>query len=483
MQKIFSKINLFFQKTENVYLVIVLVFGLFMAVFNPPFTGVPDEQDHYWKAWSIANGYFWCTGNNVIPKSAENLPKRIEPVKIEGINGKKIALRKIYDALIAEDSNKTKVISGAFCTAMPFGYLPQALGLNIGRIFHFSPLLDFYLARLFNLLLVIAITFWAIRIIPFGKIILLLIGLLPMTVQQIASLSYDGLHISLIFLFLAYILKLAAEKEVGIGKKEMIFLFLLSLIGFNIKPGYFVLSLLVFLLPINKFRNKKTYWFFVIFFVSVNIIIFLIIQNLFRNGISAKEGIDVQHQMLNVIHDPLNFIYIAMQTFYKKIIFFIETFIFKPGWLNDSLSYVFYLFAIFGLIILIKNEEEKVNLTNCQRWILLGTFLACFFVVFLSLYAIWTKVGAEVVSGVQGRYFLSIFPILVLSFYKSKFNFLFQIIKNNRNLAIIVFLIILFIFSFQKIYQIHYDKNKNSKSSLRKVQLVGEISSGINKSF
>ena len=175
-------------KKENLYLIIALTIGIFMVFFNPPFAGVPDEGAHFFKAWSVANGYLRCTGHDAIPKSAANLPDEIKPINIEGV-GDRISLGKIKKALFEKDSKSTQVIGGSVCTVVPFGYISQAVGLNIGRLLHLSPLMNFYLARLLNLLVAILIIYWAIRIIPFGKTILLLMALLPMTVQQLSSLN------------------------------------------------------------------------------------------------------------------------------------------------------------------------------------------------------------------------------------------------------------------------------------------------------
>jgi len=457
-------------KIENIYLAAALTFGLLFVFINPPFTGVPDEGAHFFKAWSVANGQLKCTGHDAIPKTAAELPDKIQPVKIQKIDGKKISGSKMKDALLAKDSGETQMIGGIICGAVPFGYISPAIGLNIGRLLHFSPLLDFYLARLFNLLLAVFLTYWAIRIIPFGKIIFLLVALLPITIQQFASLSYDALHISLIFLFTAYILKIAVSKETKITKKEIIILLLLSFVGLNVKTGYFALSLLAFIIPASKFENRKQYWVFMTGIVALNIAAFFAIGRIFSDIGALAKGVDPQAQLQHVISNPVAFAYLAGKTLYKKIIFFVETFIYKPGWMDYSLSYLFYLLTIFGMIIFARNEEEKVELDKKQRLILLGVFLAVFFMAFLSLYMVWNKAGSDnTIAGMQGRYFLSIFPLFILSFYKSKFSFKFEFVKKHTRELLVIFYVIIFIFVFQKIYSVYYDKTpkeiKNTSQS------------------
>ena len=94
----------------------------------------------------------------------------------------------------------------------PVGYVPQAAGIAIGRLIGVEPLTAFYLGRLTNLLISIALAFFAIRLAPFGKPLFLLIGLLPMTMFELASLSCDALTISGAIFFTALLLW-ASTKE------------------------------------------------------------------------------------------------------------------------------------------------------------------------------------------------------------------------------------------------------------------------------
>lgn len=458
----FSSIKLEKIKKENLYIIIGGIMGLLMIFFLPPFQA-PDEADHFYKAWLIASGYPMCTNHDQIPKSAFELPKKVGLIKIDGVKDKRVSYARIKSQLFAKFDDEKIATDGIICAAMPLGYAPQVLGLTTGKILHLSPLLGFYLARVFNLFLALFIVYWAIRILPFGKIIFFLIGLLPMTIQQFASLSYDALHISLIFLFIAYVLKLASERNKEITKKEIIPLLIISLFGFNVKMGYFGLAFLVFLLPKSKFENSKKYWLFSIGFLLANVATFLVLKTFFVDSATTvlREEINFGDQLKSVIGHPFGFLLIVIETVYNKFSFFLESFLGKPGWLKDSLSPFLYLFMLFGLIVLIKNEDEEVSMTKNQRWIMGGVFLLNILAVFLSMYLVWTKVGDDKVVGVQGRYFLSIFPLLVLAFYKSGFNFRFEAVRKNKNLFLALFLILVSIFTFLAYWNIYFSRTFN----------------------
>lgn len=458
-----EKIKSFFAKKESIYLTLSLISGLIMAAFNPPFAGVPDEPAHFYKSWSVAEGNLRCSNEDSIPKSAQELPDKIKPVSYEGA-GKKFVVANFKNLLFSKDGDEKATIGGAVCATTPIGYLPQALGLRLGNALGFSALGNFYLARIFNLLVAVFLTYLAIRIIPFGKIVLLLIALLPMTLQQFASLGYDGLHISLIFLFVAFILKLAAGKE-KIGNREIFVLIALSLLAFNIKQGFIVLAPLVFLIPISNYRSKKAYWFSIISVILLNLFAFYIIRLIFKDLNALPAGVDMAQQVKFVVFHPINFVNVVFETIYRNFSFFLESFFFKPGWLKSSLPHLWYIFMLVGFIFLIRNEEEEVALTKKQRALMFLTFIVSLLFVFLSMYLFWTKVGATSVKGVQGRYLLSIMPILIFSFYKSKFNFKLDFIKRHLNIFVLIFVLISFFFTFLSLNAMYYDKSPKEKST------------------
>ncbi len=443
-------------KREKIYLFLAICVGLFMVFINPPFAGVPDEHAHYWKALSITQGKFWCNDAIIsIPANYYNLPDDLKPVKIQGVKGNKMSGSKMKEALITPASKEMVPLGSAICNVFPVGYIPQAIGLKIGLLTNAPPLIAFYLGRFFSFVVAVFLIFSTIRIAPFGKIIFLVIGLLPMTMQQIASFSYDALHIGLILFFTAYILKLASSPE-KISKREKWFLFVLSLLALNAKPGYFLLSLLIFTLPKIKFENSKKYWMYTIGFTLFNIGMFFLFRILFNEaGVFGKE-IDPNAQILNVITNPLRFILIAIQTLYGKIVYFYETIILRPGWMRTSLPDLLYLFFGIGIVLLLRSNDEKIPLSKNQRLVLLGSSIMQLLFVFFSLYLVWTPVGSDSIKGLQGRYLLVILPIFIFSFYKSNFTFRSEYIQKNISLAVLFFFIIAFFFVFMDLIGLYY---------------------------
>lgn len=452
-----GKIREFFNKIENIYLVVALIAGGIFVFFNPPFEGVPDEGAHFYRAWGVSQGDIICSKQ--LNGAALNLPEELKPYKVNGSNDEKVSLGKIKKALFEKDSKEMVAGGSAVCGSNPLGYLPQAVGISISKIFNLPVLWGFYFARLVSMLVAVFITYLALRLIPFGKIVLMLIALLPMTMQQFASLSYDALHISMIFLFTAYVLKLSVGED-KLSGKEIILLALSAIAAANIKFGFLPVLLLLFAVPWRRFGSKRNFWLYVCGTILLSFLIVFIAQKSAVASEGAREGVYPIEQIGMILKNPFSFLYAVINTLYSGAEFFFESFLYKPGWLKDQLSPLFYVGLFFGLIFLMRSEEEKVPLSKSQRWILGLTSVASLLFVFFSMYVLWSKVGGDKVQGVQGRYFLSTFPLLLLAFYKSGFRFGFDWIKKHLNVSIIIFFTFIFASVFVSIWNIYYDNTR-----------------------
>jgi len=142
----------------------------------------------------------------------------------------------------------------------PVGYLPQSFGILLGRIFSLSPILLLYLARFFNLLAFIALVFFAIRTTPALRWTMVLLGLMPLTINLAASVSADAMAIGLSFLFTAYMLRLAFSPDTElVTRRQLGFILLLAVLLALSKPPYSLLVLLFGLIPAKKLAGRKRY--------------------------------------------------------------------------------------------------------------------------------------------------------------------------------------------------------------------------------
>jgi uncharacterized membrane protein len=292
--------------------------------------------------------------------------------------------------------------------------------------------------------------------------VLLAVGLLPMTIQQFASLNYDALHISLCLLFIAAVTRLANAPEESITTRQLAWLSLVGVLAFNVKFGYVGLALLVFMLPAAKFGSRGRYWLFTTGFLAANAAVFFVAYRFFTgaggDGSGGMPGVDSSGQALHVAGAPSNFLLILANSLYVDVHFYMETFLFKPGWLIQSMPPLWYLLLLAGMFVLLKNESEPIALPRRQRYVLLLTFLVNFLTVFFALYIGWTKVGQGRIEGVQGRYLLAVAPLLILFFYKAGFTYRSAFVRRHLHALLVCFYLAVFAAVFAYTYKIFYDK-------------------------
>jgi uncharacterized membrane protein len=109
-----------------------------------------------------------------------------------------------------------------------------------------------------NLLVSIMLVFIAIRIIPVFKWLFTMAGLLPMTLYQFASLSYDATTIGLSFLLISMILRLAFSEDIDI-KRSVFWIFIISVLLATSKPPYFLIALSFLIIPVARLGSIRKY--------------------------------------------------------------------------------------------------------------------------------------------------------------------------------------------------------------------------------
>ena len=252
---------------EFSFLGISLVFGLLMVAIIPPFQ-VPDEPLHFYRSFQIAefNFFKFKTG---IPQSLVRLTSICDRMKFN--THEKTSREEILSlADIKPDPENQTMIEPPNYT---IPYLPQAVGIFIGKIFHLRPLWLFYFGRVLNLFVSIMLIFFAIKTTPVLKWLFFLLGIMPMTLYQLASLSYDAMTISLSFLLVAILLNFALNEEKIIRYRDLLLLFLISVLLASGKPPYFLVAFTFVIIPVRKVGSWKK---FAATFIALTVITILV---------------------------------------------------------------------------------------------------------------------------------------------------------------------------------------------------------------
>ncbi len=238
---------------EYSFLGFALFFGLIMLVITPPFM-VPDEPVHFYRSYQVSEFNIYKLKDD-FPKSLTELSAICNRMQFSTHEKTSRTEIRALGNIKADPSARTSVITPDHI--LP--YLPQAIGIAAGRMFGLAPLWLFYLGRLFNLLASVILIFLAIRTAPIFNWVFFLLGVMPMTLYQLASMSYDAVTIGLCFLFLATILRHAYNNVKTITTREVAVLFVLTVLLAAAKQPYVIIVMTFFIIPASRFGSLKKY--------------------------------------------------------------------------------------------------------------------------------------------------------------------------------------------------------------------------------
>ena len=417
-QHYFKKLRL-----EHIYLFLALLFGTIMVFSMPPFQ-VMDEYNHFYKAYGLTQGNIFCIKDErgrpglYIPEEIKYAPSLMGVQDIAYRPDIKIIPENIdRTAGITVQEDALSFVEHPFCESPFWASLPQAIGIGIGKIFHFPLLPLFYIGRFFNLLSAVFLIFLAIRKLPFGKLLFVFVALLPMFMQQISSYSLDAIHYALLFYFTATTLAIAYSPEPFSRKKQLAYL-CMSLLALHAKIGFFPLLFLFFLIPKKVFQNTKEYILSTSILFMTHGVFLWFLRTIFSIGSYADQGsINRSAQIQFILTNPFEFAYIIFNSINTYFDTYWKNLFGLLGWMDYPLEHIHYLVLIIFLWFIFSNSPKIPQLQWKQRLILIFTFLLASSAVFAILYILDDSVGAPLVGFMQGKYLLPLFPLLLLSLY------------------------------------------------------------------
>ena len=318
------------------------------------------------------------------------------------------------------------------------------------------------MGELFSLLFYVFVCYHALKIMPIRKEIFAVVMLLPMSMQQAASINYDSVVLPLCFYLTAYIFKLKYQEEINL--KHFVKLIFIWLLASYVKMPYCLLILLVLFLPLQK--------------IHVRIGRFEIDEVVIRKYrvpvliLGSVIGAIMMYLMREVYIVEL---ILVMVRFWKQSVYLLFNTgkLFAPwlamstvgnlGWLDTPISYgvacLVYIFIVF-LAMLNSDDKKKTKLVNWDKVVVWGTaILMC---VFTSIALIdhtirvvfygweWTNDTYNLreafhhisyIGGLQGRYYLPFVSLLFIPLPQIK-----QVKRKNAWLAVSIFEVILFIY-------------------------------------
>jgi uncharacterized membrane protein len=318
----------------------------------------------------------------------------------------------------------------------PFLYVPAALGVAAGRMAQLGPVASIELGRLFNAMFYVAIGSTALAIATRGRLVILTFLLTPMSLFLASCIGQDGPIIALAALASAALGRPTTSAQPS--RLHWIGIVSLSLIAIA-KPPYLPLAGLVWLaahrLPTWRWRDA----------LALGLTIALPIM---WAGIAAHEtavpfgrdayspgplwagapdaifhGTDAAAQASVLLADPPRVVTLPILTFIAEFDLMCREVVGVLSWRDLPLPVWLYA-AWYGVILAVVSLDAVLPATRVrQPWLrafgagvgIAACLAGSVLLIYLALYLSWTSVGAALVAGVQGRYFIPLLLFIPLA--------------------------------------------------------------------
>ena len=406
-------------RPHKLFLIIAIPVGVFFALFTPLFQG-PDEPHHFMAIAMYSNGY-----TNIINESGV-YGTRVQSGTVEILNfyphlqnNTSYNYRSEIPPLLGikqgeARSSFTKQIGEPYS---PFCYIQYIAIYILSSLLKLNPFLMFIFMRLVGLALWVTAVYYSIKIIPKGKWLLTSLALLPMSLFIAAVISADNMTTGLLYLAVATIFYIISKpREINNNKLLIGVIAILFLLGLT-KQTFFLATLLLFAIPISKSISKIKFY-TIIAFVAVMAAVLSLSWKVYVSphnlSPSPNQVINSYSQVVNLISHPLLVPKIIFNTFATSSSNPIYLGIIGVMGLLDTTLPLWIVFA--WIIVLVKSVNNRINndmLAVNQKIIFTGVAALLFISMCLGLYLTWTSVGAHYINGIQGRYLIPIFVVLI----------------------------------------------------------------------
>lgn len=416
---------------DKLFLLAVLGWGLVYSMLLPVYT-IPDEPSHVDTAYRVSNEILGVKDNEI----GSTLYRRYDDIDIDAMEKTEVtpeSYREVYENLFARVKNKTLTESYSrnnLGNVPKVFYLPQAVGLSVGRLFGAGRTLTYLLGRVFNLLAAALLMYFGVRKLPFGKSVFYVIGLLPITLQEVMSFSYDALLIGISFLFAGYLFYWIYGEQKMEFPEMAVLLAAAILLGLAKAGAYLPLTLLLIVAVYRKKTEKSRQGKRTALWLAGSIGFCYMVQYpniLMRTGLVAKaaakaSAVTENYQITTFLKNPVSLFRILENTVAEKSDIYLKGILGgKLGWLNIDIPWhICMAFLILLLLAAIPGKEEHYIRKGYQK---LGIWSVCILssgMIFASMLIASTPAGTGYIAGVQGRYFLPFLGILMITVSNGK---------------------------------------------------------------
>ncbi|MBR5961784.1 MAG: DUF2142 domain-containing protein [Clostridia bacterium] len=399
---------------ERLFLLLYIPFVLAMMLVMPV-GGPPDEQAHLRQAWLLSTGQIG-TETCVYPENLRTLlADSTGGTENSILEGEAFRTARISEETVTDAGNEA---TGIYPQA---SYLPQSLMMFLTRLFTDRIILLLYSARIGSMIVTGLLFFFAIRRSPAGKMILLAVALLPLTLQEAASASCDGMSIAGICWIAAELLRRISgngERKAG-GPLRYAGMGILAVLCKLTYAPILLLGIMPKAATDEEKKQKRRENLIMAAAFLIAAVIWYLSSVMKLSGRGGLTG-DAMNRFGNILTHPLTLIATQVRTLIHM----------APGWIRQLFGVLGRLdvFSPWPLTILVGVTFLGVAVTDNGiagmlpdrkqgmklRLLLILVVLFSWMLLSGALLIWWTEEGAPVIKGIQGRYFLPCLFCLLL---------------------------------------------------------------------
>lgn len=435
---------------EWLYALYAIPMTLFLALAMPPFQN-PDEIAHFLRADQIAGGE-WL-GHR--PEAATEpqpplfrlsddlsfglVPDR--PLSGGNVDGGILELARLFtdmpfhpDRDLAPDTMRKAAAVGwthqrsyaAFSNTViyaPVLYVLPAATIALGRTFDLPVLYTLRLARLAAAMVVVAVAVLAIRLCRHGRWTMAALLALPMSLSMAAAVTQDGLVIACAALAAAVLSRHLTARTAITSWEWCLLVGAVSIISLA-RPPYLACGALVLTLAVGGracSRSDAAWKAAAGLLPALAVAGWLLLARdsfvpILRPGVVPLPAA----QLSSIIADPGHFLKTLANTLHRMGGFLFASFVGILGWLDTALPRLLYWLAagMIGCMAWLDasgkgRERDRSPLEPVAGALLLA---AAALGVMTSIYLTYNGVHADLIEGLQGRYFIPIalFAVVLL---------------------------------------------------------------------
>lgn len=450
---IFFKLRHKKNKIENIFILFCIMGGMIFIFIHPPFN-VPDEAKHFLKAYSntlntkekkqyIAKNKTY-DATILVNDDLYNFLNKYN-YNIHSIDYKttmKSTLQYFNKKIENNDKPQNIIWFGSTSNLNAFCYIPTILTMNISTWFNLSLLLTFLLGRLTNFTIFFIILYYCIKKIPCFKKTIMLVALMPITIEMAAAFSQDSITNTLSFCLLSLILEKIYSKNKNYSYKDFFVISIVAIMISFCKLAYFPSVLLLLIIPKEKFKNKKEKY--IITLSIIVLTIFISVINIKLMNSTPSSG--TYYPVSEVFTSPVKTVFIFLNTFLERgnldlLTGLINGFGWSTKWgKHPLLIYLIQSIYLLSYLTINNNEAKKQIIKPKQRFFFLVTTILVVGIIYCSLLIGWSDPNTTMVQGLQSRYFLPIIPLLLIVLT----NNIFTINPKVEKYIFMIFLLISF---------------------------------------